>query len=201
MATSEIQYLNGIDTVCYIRLLKNASKEAGQLIPYQTSLTFDPQRDSDSTATKSGNVATTSSLSTDLETEFIDNVSKASDDLYESLIENEKVECWVVKLTRFNAEGKNFAWYMRGTVTEDENDNDADDNSTRDATFTVDGSPQRGWLDLPDGAKEELAYVFRGLGVINGEAKNDGTDGGGQAWDTDKDRGVGTSEKPVASKV
>ena len=56
---NEIQVLQGIDTLLYARLLENADKEDGQLIPFQTSLSFDPQRDSDSTATKSGNVATT----------------------------------------------------------------------------------------------------------------------------------------------
>lgn len=44
---SEIQTLQGLDTLAYVRLLKNAGKEEAQLIPYQTSLTFDPQRKSD----------------------------------------------------------------------------------------------------------------------------------------------------------
>lgn len=200
MAVSEIQTLQGLDTLAYVRLLKNAGKEEAQLIPYQTSLAFDPQRDSDSTATKSGNVATTSSLETEFEVEFINNISKISDDLYESLIKNEKTEAWIVNRKRINKDGKYFAWYMRGTVTEDENDNDADDASTRDATFTIDGTPQRGWLELPDAAKEELAYVFRGIGKVD-TAKDDGTDGGGQPWDTEQDRGQGADEKPAASKA
>ena len=49
MANNDIQYLQGIDTVAYVRLLENAAKERGQLIPYQTSLDFDPQRDTDTT--------------------------------------------------------------------------------------------------------------------------------------------------------
>ena len=56
------QVLQGMDTLAYIRLLKNAEKEQGQLIPYQTSLSFDPQRDSDTTQTKDGAVCTSSSL-------------------------------------------------------------------------------------------------------------------------------------------
>jgi TP901-1 family phage major tail protein len=195
---TEAQVLQGLDTLAYIRLLKNAAKERGQLIPYQTSLDFDPQRDSDSTATKSGNVATTSSLETDLEVEFINNISKVSDDMYDSLIKNEKIEVWIVYRKRRNEKGQYFAWYMRGTVTEDESDNDPDDNSTRDATFTIDGTPQRGWLTLPDEAEEELAYVFRGLGAIDGEPKNDGTDGEGQEW-SDKDRGQGSGDDPASN--
>lgn len=193
---NEIQVLQGIDTLAYVRLLENASKENGQLIPYQTSLSFDPQRDADSTATKSGNVATSSSLKTDFEVEFVNNISKVSDDLYESLFKNKKVEAWIVYRKRKKA-GKYFAWYLRGTVTEDSSDNDPDDNATRDVKFTVDGEPQRGWLTLPDEAEEELAYVFRGLGKIDGEVKNDGTDGQGTKWTPDS-RGVG-SESDTSS--
>ena len=85
----DIQILQGIDTVAYVRLKKNAATETGQLIPYQTSLDFDPQRDTDTTQTKMGGVPTTSSLETDLEIEFVNNISKISDDLMTSLLENE----------------------------------------------------------------------------------------------------------------
>lgn len=190
MADKEIQALQGMNALLYVRLLKNAEKEDGQLIPMQTSLSFDPQRDSDSTATKSGNVATTSSIETELKAEFIDNISKISDDLYESLLNNERVEVWKINKDRVNATGQFFAWYMRGVVTEDSNDNDADDNSTREVTFTVDGTPKRGWLTLPESAQEELDYVFRGIGKVS-----DGdTAGQGVAFNIDADRGTGASQ-------
>lgn len=190
MADKEIQTLQGMNALLYVRLLKNAEKEDGQLIPMQTSLSFDPQRDSDSTATKSGNVATTSSIETELKAEFIDNISKISDDLYESLLNNERVEVWKINKDRVNATGQYFAWYMRGVVTEDSNDNDVDDNSTREVTFTVDGTPKRGWLTLPESAQEELDYVFRGIGKVG-----DGdTAGQGVAFNSDADRGTGASQ-------
>ena len=196
MADKEIQVLQGMNALMYIRLLKNADKEEGQLVPMQTSLTFDPQRKSDSTATKSGNVATTSSIETKLKTEFIDNISKVSDDLYESLIKNERIEVWKINRDRINDKGQYFAWYMRGFVTEDSNDNDADDNSTREVDFTVDGTPKRGWLTLPETAQEELDYVFRGLGT---STTLDAT-GKGTSFVDDTDRGSGSSKaKPSVS--
>lgn len=193
MADNVIQTLQGIDTLLYTRLLKHASKEDGQLIPYQTSLSFDPQRDSDSTATKSGNVATTSSLETDLEVEFINNISKVSDELLDSLINNEKIEAWIVYRKRRNSEGKYYAIYMRGTVTEDSNDNDADDASTRDVTFTIEGTPKRGWLELPEKAQAEIDYVFRGIGATESDET-----GKGKAW-IDEDGGVGSDEVTVTT--
>ena len=196
MADKEIQTLQGMNALMYIRLLKNADKEQGQLVPMQTSLTFDPQRKSDSTATKSGNVATTSSIETKLKVEFIDNISKVSDDLYESLLKNERVEVWKINRDRVNEKGQYFAWYMRGYVTEDSNDNDADDNSTREIDFTVDGTPKRGWLTLPDSAQEELDYVFRGIGQVSGDSST----GNDKAFADDTDRGTGTNKpKPKPS--
>lgn len=186
---AKAQVLQGMDTLAYVRLLKNSTKEEGQLIPYQTSLSFDPQRDSDTTQTKDGAVGTSSSLETEIEVEFVNNISKISDDLYDALIQNEKVEIWIVNIARKNSEGKVFAWYAQGSVTEDSNDNDPDDNSTRDVTFSVDGVPQRGWLELPEQAKEELVYVFRGIGVVSEQDK----DGKGTAW-KDVDRGTGAAE-------
>lgn len=121
---SDIQVLQGLDTVAYVRLKKNAGKERGQLIPYQTSLDFDPQRDTDTTQTKMGGVPTTSSLETDLEIEFVNNISKVSDDLMTSLLKNEDIEVWIVYRKRRNAQGQYFAWYMQGIVSEDENEND-----------------------------------------------------------------------------
>ena len=202
---TDVAFLQGYDTLAFIRKLKDAGTTRGQLIPYQTSLSFDPQRDVDTNQTKSVVVPTTSALETDFETEFINNISKVSDWIYDSLMDEEELEVWVVYRKRVNDDGKRFAWYMRGKFTEDSNDNDPDDNSTRDATFTIDGNPQRGWLSLPAELEEDIANIFRGLGVIDGDPKNDGTDGDGKAWDKDKDAGVGVnpdqSKKAAAGSV
>ncbi|MCC4410513.1 phage tail protein [Limosilactobacillus reuteri] len=193
MANNDIQYLQGIDTVAYVRLLENAAKERGQLIPYQTSLDFDPQRDTDTTQTKQGGVPTTSSLETDLEIEFVHNISKVSDDLMTSLLKNKDIEVWIVYRKRRNPQGQYFAWYMRGIVSEDENENDPDDNSTRDVTFTIKGEPQRGWLTLPDDAEEELSYVFQGIGQVTEQDKT----GGGTSF-TAEDAGKGSADVPAS---
>lgn len=184
MAT-ELKALQGIDTLLYIRLLEKAATETGHLIPFQTSLTFDPSRDTDTVQTKSGGVATVSSLETELEAEFVNNISKASDDLLESLLENKKIETWVVYRKRIKDDGKVYAIYMRGIVSEDSNDNDADDASTRDVTFTIDGTPKRGWMTLPDEAQEELDYVFHGMGQVTEQDKT----GGGTAYSHATDAG------------
>ncbi|WP_125607901.1 phage tail protein [Lapidilactobacillus bayanensis] len=175
---NELTYLQGIDTLAFARKLVEAKTKEGTLIPWQTSLSFDPQRDSDTNPTKDGVVTTSSSVETDFEVEFINNTSAIADAMYDSLFEGDKLEAWIVYRNRRNAAGKYFAWYLQATVSEDSNDNDPDDNSTRDVSFAVSGTPKRGWLELPAQAQEQIDYVFRGLGVVTDEDET----GGGDKW-------------------
>lgn len=188
---NDLEQIQGVNVVVYARKLSEATKVAGQLIPYQTSLTIDPQRDSDTKKTKSGSVTTTSSLETDFKFEFVNNWSKIADQLLDSIFDNEEMEFWAVNRQRKNSEGQYYALYLRGKVTEDSNDNDPDDVSSRETTITVDYGPVRGWVTLSEDQEAELAYIFRGVGVIEDTPKNDGTDGAGKAWNGETDAGQG----------
>lgn len=191
MANTDLEQIQGVNVVVYARKLSEAAKVAGQLIPYQTSLNIDPQRDSDKKKTKSGTVTTTSSLETDFKFEFVNNWSKIADQLLDSIFDNEEMEFWAVNRQRKNSEGQYYALYLRGKVTEDSNDNDPDDVSSRETTITVDYGPVRGWVTLSEKQEAELAYIFRGVGAIEGSPKNDGTDGAGKAWNKETDAGQG----------
>lgn len=194
MANTDLEKIQGVNVVVYARKLAEAAKVAGQLIPYQTSLNIDPQRDSDKKKTKSGTVTTTSSLETDFKFEFVNNWSKIADQLLDSIFDNEEMEFWAVNRQRKNSEGQYYALYLRGKVTEDSNDNDPDDVSSRETTITVDYGPVRGWVTLSEEQEAELAYIFRGIGAIEGSPKNDGTDGAGKAWNKETDAGQGVSD-------
>nr|WP_278771717.1 phage tail tube protein [Limosilactobacillus mucosae] len=194
MANANLEKIQGVNVVVYARKLAEAAKVAGQLIPYQTSLSIDPQRDSDKKKTKSGTVTTTSSLETDFKFEFVNNWSKIADQLLDSIFDNEEMEFWAVNRQRKNADGQYYALYLRGKVTEDSNDNDPDDVSSRETTITVDYGPVRGWVTLSEDQEAELAYIFRGVGAIEGTPKNDGTDGAGKAWNKETDAGQGVSD-------
>nr|WP_278764638.1 phage tail tube protein [Limosilactobacillus mucosae] len=191
---NDLEQIQGVNVVVYARKLAEAAKVAGQLIPYQTSLNIDPQRDSDKKKTKSGTVTTTSSLETDFKFEFVNNWSKIADQLLDSIFDNEEMEFWAVNRQRKNADGQYYALYLRGKVTEDSNDNDPDDVSSRETTITVDYGPVRGWVTLSEEQEAELAYIFRGVGAIEGTPKNDGTDGAGKAWNKETDAGQGVGD-------
>lgn len=194
MANTDLEQIQGVNVIVYARKLAEAAKVAGQLIPYQTSLNIDPQRDSDKKKTKSGTVTTTSSLETDFKFEFVNNWSKIADQLLDSIFDNEEMEFWAVNRQRKNSEGQYYALYLRGKVTEDSNDNDPDDVSSRETTITVDYGPVRGWVTLSEEQEAELAYIFRGVGAIEGTPKNDGTDGAGKAWNKETDAGQGVGD-------
>ena len=180
--------LQGIDTVAYIRPLKNQSTEAGELVPFRTSLDFDPKRDEKTTATSDGSVSKPGSLTTSLKWDMLSSISKVSDDIQNSLFDQDELEIWIVNRKRVK-DGKYFAYYMRGYVTENSNSNAVDDNSKNSVTFTIDGTPQRGWLTLPADAQAELDYVFRGIDKTSGDSDT----GDGVAW-ADSDRGAGAND-------
>ena len=89
---------------------------------------------------------------------------------------------------------------MRGVVSDDSTDNDADDSSKRETTFNINYGPVRGWTALTNEQEAQIAYIFRGVGKIDGEAKNDGTDGNGAAW-SDEDAGAGEVAEDIKTNA
>ncbi len=162
-----IKTLHGKDTFLFVRKLKDAKTAEGKLIPFQTSLTFDMSRDSDTTQTKSGPVTSAGGIETELSVELVNNTSAILDALQDSLLSGDKLEFWVIFAGRKNAQGH------------------ADDLSTREISFGVDGTPKRGWTTLPQSAQEAIEYVYRGLEAM-GENETTGT-----AW-KDADAGINT---------
>lgn len=191
---ADVAKLQGIKSVWYGRKLSDAATVSGTLIPAQTDSTFDPSRDSDSTATKDGSVSTSSSLSTDAGVSFINNTSAIADAMYDSLFDGEKMEFWKISLDRRNSKGQYFAWYLRATVSEDSESDDPDDNATREVTFAVDGTPKRGWVTLDAEAQAEVDYVFRGIKPATEADKT----GSGDAW-TNNDAGTNASDAEITA--
>ena len=185
-----VKVLKGEKTLLFARKHADAATKEMQLVPYQTGLTFDPSRDSDSTATKSGSVNTTSSVETDLEVNFLNNTSEVADVLLQALFDGTQMDMEIVRTDRQNDKGEYEAWYMQGSVSEDSNDNDADDSSTRDVSFAVDGTPKHGWTAFTPDQQADVDYLFKGLAAVTEEDEN----GGGTAW-TDADNG--TSAEPT----
>lgn len=186
MAVTTVQ---GKQVFLLVRKTSEAGTTAGQIIPYQESLDFNLKKDGDATKTKTGRVSKPADPTTEIKTKFLDNFSKIADQLYESVLDGDQLDVWIVNYQRKKG-SKYFAWFMRGTVTEDSGSNDADDNSERELTITISDGPVRGWTGLTAEQESAMAFVFRGVGVVT-QPKNDRTDGDGQAWTAD-DNGAGS---------
>lgn len=188
--------LQGINTAGYLRLLKNQSTQEGQLIPFRTSLTFDPKRDSKSTETSDGSLPKNGSLTASIKFDMLKSISAVSDDIEESLYDNEKAELWIVNLDRVNSTGAYYGYYVRGYVSELSNTASPDDYAKVSVTFSVEGTPQRGWVQLPEDAKAQINYVFRGIDKVT----DDSGTGNGTAFNDVDDRGKGTNPKKSTGK-
>lgn len=166
--------LKGINTIVMVRKLSEASAKDAYMAPYLTSDDFDPSRDSDSTSTKSGNVATLGEIETDFSFEMLDNDDPIMDVLYQSLTDNIKLEFWLVKLDKLDSNKRAYAIYMQGTVSEDSLSADSGDNSTREITVAVDGTPKAGYTTIPDNLKSQIEYVFKGVAKQSDDATGGG---------------------------
>ena len=188
VSTEKLKALQGKNAVLMARPLEKDHEMEAQLIPYQTGVSFDPSTKSDNTATKDGPVNSKSSVETDAGVKFINNNSWIADKSRHSLFDGKTIELWIINQDRLrlNADGSTneaYMYYMRGNVSEDSNDNDADDLSTREVSFSIDSTPVDGWGKLSETQRRDFDYVFRGVNKITDEDPN----GGGVGYDESKD--------------
>lgn len=168
----------------FVRLLEEASTKEAALVVNATGSTFDPSRKTSSTDTKTGTISSIGSMSVKDDLDAVDCKSEANDDLEQSLYANKEIERWHVNLDRQNDDGKYYAVYERGYVTEISQTGNAGNNVTKKYTFTINYGPVRGWLSFNKSQAQELNFVFKDLKV-------EGT-GDGVAFDFSKDRTTDT---------
>lgn len=195
VSTETLKTLQGKNMVLMARPKSLAGTMEAVLIPFQTTFSFDPSVDSDSTSTKDGAQNSRSSVSTDAEVEMLNSNAWIADRLRHALFNGEEIELWAVQKDRLriNADNKTseaYMWYMQGSVKEDSNDNDSDDFSKRDVTFAIDSTPKDGWGKFSETQQQDFDYLFRGIGIVTEDDPN----GGGTAFNADTD----SAGRPVA---
>lgn len=190
MAEIKNEALQGGRHVKFARLYDKAAKEPATMIPDQTSSTFGLARTATTTQTKSGINVTLGNTTSTNEVGMLNVPAGINDDLYTGLLHGKKIEVWDIALDRVNSKGQCFAWYSIGYVTNLSESDAPNANSTLTGTFTITGSPVRGWVTLSDDQKAEIEYVYDFKGLD--KRVTDSDDGNGLAFDEDKDAGVGT---------
>lgn len=157
--------LMGKNTVLLFRLLKEQGTQSAVKLAFQTEHELTESRDTDTTATKDGNIVTPSSLETSLDcTSILAKGDETADKLRQALRDYEKIEIWEVDLSVKGNGGnseKYKAMYYQGYVSEWSKSPSAEDSIELSLTFTIEGVGQSGFVTLTPEQENVVKYVFK----------------------------------------
>src|SRR5699024_474164 len=161
----------GKDKVLFFRLLRDEAKTDAKKMLFQTEHTFSYSRDQDSITTKDGRVLKDGGLETEVSIEAV----RAKNDpinamLKYSVIKGLTVEVWEVTVDEELIEGNEApAVYARGKLSEWEDANSAEDESTVSSTLMIEQEPQFGTVTIPQDILEILDTQYKFLYISNVE--------------------------------
>lgn len=179
MAENQIKKIMGKDVIVAVRPKHLANQMNAVILPWQTGSDYDPSKDSDTTATKDGSVSVDGQLETDFGVAVIDSDHVAVEILEDSLYNGTMLEIWRIKLGKRDTQNRAYSIYALGKVSEMDESADADDLSTIDVSFAIDGTPKRGYLTVPENVQAAIDYAFKGL-----KNQTEYPSGDGIAYDT-----------------
>lgn len=159
----------GRDLIILLRPLSKATAQAAALIPFGTSDSENISADTNTTVTKDGVIGTAGAASVELSKEGLMHHNSADpdgtislDDLKAAMKSREKVEAWVVNLSRPGATtGKYLGTYYQGYLTSFESEGSAEDLATVSIEYTADGTGASGECTVDATTREIAAYVFK----------------------------------------
>ena len=159
----------GKDIIILLRPLNKATAQAAALVPFGTSDTESISADTDQTVTKDGVIGTAGSASVELSKEGLMHHNTADpdgtislDDLKAAMKNREKVEAWVINLSRPAAtSGKYLGTYYQGYLTSFETEAAAEDLATVSMDYSADGIGADGDCTVDATTREIAAYVFK----------------------------------------
>ena len=158
----------GKDIVILLRPMSKATAQAAALIPFGTSDTESISADSDTTVTKDGVINTSGAASVELSKEGLMHHNSSDpdgtisiDDLKAAMKSREKVEAWVVNLSRPGAtEGKYLGTYYQGYLTSFETEAAAEDLASVSMDYAADGVGADGECTVDATTRQIASYVF-----------------------------------------
>ena len=164
MATTK-EALMGKNTVLLFRLLEEQGTQSAVKLAFQTEHELTESRDTDTTATKDGNIVTPSALETSLDcSSILAKDDETADKLRQALRDYKKIEIWEVDLSTKGSGGdakKYKAMYYQGYVSEWSKSPNAEDSIELSLTFTIEGVGQSGFVTLTPEQENVVKYVFK----------------------------------------
>ncbi|ARQ94588.1 major tail protein [Weissella phage PWc] len=161
----------GVKKIIMVRKLADEAKEDAKRLSLQTTHSITSESKANETTTKDGVINVFDQTTTSMDLEFIGSDDPLYDILKDASYDKEKLELWEIDFNLATTDKKYKAYYMRGTVSSFEEDNDADGFSTTKVEFTVDGKPQRGTVELENDVVSDIQYAFRDTKKVAPEAK------------------------------
>lgn len=145
---------------------KRATK-AGVGVAFVTENERTKSRDSDSTATKDGNVVTAGSLEHEVTASYLESVEAStdshftSDDLESCIDNNSPMEIWEANLDKAgSASGTYKGRYMQGYITDWTRTSAADEAAEGEVTFSINGTGAVGDVTVSQEIVDAATYVF-----------------------------------------
>ncbi|MTD42464.1 phage major tail protein, TP901-1 family [Erwinia sp. CPCC 100877] len=158
------EVLKGVDIILLYRLLSKAAEEDAWKMAFQTEHDNGLSRDSDSTATKDGNVQTLNPVEYDFSaTSLMPKGDPHVDEMKRALIDGEVIEIWEINKAEKGTGGdaeKYKATYYQGYVSEFTPTATAEDNVELTLSFAINGIGQDGFATLSSEQAEVVQYVF-----------------------------------------
>lgn len=165
--------VEGKKIVILLRVMKDSGTTPAALIPFGTSDSENISADSDSTVTKDGVITTPGSASVELSKEGLMHYNSADPDgttaldkLKAAMKNRDKVEAWVVNLSRPAATaGKYLGTYYQGNLTSFETEAAAEDLASVSMDFAADGIGADGECTVDAATIAIASYVFKDTGA------------------------------------
>ena len=161
--------IRGARIVYLFRVLADAAQNTGTLLGFVTENENDISADSDSTATKDGNIVTVSDPEIEItSTSILYKEDTMIDALKNAMLNKSIVECWEVNLDKpaksDNTGTKFSGTYYQGYITKVDISSDADDNATAELTYKANGvgvSDGGAGVTVTKDQQAAAAYVFK----------------------------------------
>lgn len=155
--------VHGKRLVYLFRILKEASTTNGVTLAFTTENSISMSKDSDSTATKDGNIVTPGEMEIEISaTALLAKGDTMYNKFKEAMKNNDIIEIWEANLDEpaDNGENKFKGTYYQGYLTEFEKTSGAEDHVECSTTFAVNGTGADGDVTVSVEQQEIAAYVF-----------------------------------------
>lgn len=154
--------VQGKRIVYLFRKLSDAAKNAATVMAFVTDNTRSLSKDTETTATKDGEINTPGTLEHTIDcTAILATDDTMAQDMEDAVADGELLEIWEVNLDDPASSGKYNGKYMQGYATEWELASNAEDHAEYSTSFAINGAGVRGEVTVSEEQAEAAAYAFK----------------------------------------